>query len=159
MTRDAHHRLLDAGIRISSGDDEPGARSEHARLARVLIQRGTRVIGLVPAADDVAVPAVALQLGRALAEVTGSPVGVIDAYGSWPGTGTLDAPESKDGTLFAATWLLDNVALLTPRSQDIGNMLLQLNAEVRDEAADFAHLVVDLTGFDHLGEHLSVMET
>jgi len=48
---------------------------------------------------------------------------------------------------------------LTPRSFDPGGMLPKLTAAVRHEATIFSHLVVDLTGFDHMGEHLSVMET
>src|SRR5262249_30874872 len=83
--------------------------------------------------------------------------GVIDAHGSWPGAREVEG--QADAALFATLWILDNLALLTPRTFDIGAMLPKLNAAVRDEAAIFHHLVIDLTGFDHMGEHLSVMET
>src|SRR5438046_2076143 len=97
-----------AGIRISAGDDQPAARTECARLARVLIQKKHRVVGLVPAADHVAVPGVALQLGRALADGTGSPVGVIDAHGSWPGARDVEAQVGAGAALFRTLWLVEN---------------------------------------------------
>ncbi len=153
-----HERLRKGGIRVAAGEEEPEVRNECVRLARVLRLRACRVVGLVPAGDDVAVPAVALQVGRALADVSGSPVGVIDAHGSWPGARAL-AAERPDASLFASNWLSDNLALLTPRTFDTGGMLPKLTAALRDEASVFGHLVVDLTGFDRLGEHLAAMET
>ena len=156
----ANERLGAAGIRIDARRLEPALRTECTRLARVLQQRGCRVLGLVPAADDVAVPAVALQLGVGLVEVTGSPVGVVDAYGTWPGTAAGEAPKVSarpDPSLFATSWLIDNLAFLAPRAIDVGAMLLRLDAALHAEAQVFQHLVIDMTGFDHLGEHLAAM--
>jgi hypothetical protein len=154
-----HQRLIEVGIRIAAGADQPELRSECARLARLLRLERRRVVGLVPAGDDVAVPAVALQIGQALAEVAGSPVAVIDAHGSWPGVRALGSRRAADASLFATAWLLDDLALLTPRSFDTGILLPNLTAALADEAAIFDHLLVDLTGFDHLGEHLAVMQS
>lgn len=135
--------------------ERPDIDAECLRLARVLTDREARIIGLVPAGDEVAIPPVALQLGRSLAELVGSPVAVIDAYGNWPGTEGLAA--GSDTTLFAATWLVDNLALLAPRTFDSGALLPQLGAALRAEASVFNRLLVDLTGFDHLGEHLAAL--
>jgi hypothetical protein len=153
-----HERLREAGIRLDVRDLAPAVRRECTRLARVLQGKRCRVIGAVPAADAVAVPAVALQLGLSLAEVTGSPVGVVDAHGTWPGSRVLAENSRLDTSLFATNWLVDNLALLTPRAFDTGALLLKLEAALHDEALVFQHLIVDMTGFDHIGEHLAAME-
>jgi hypothetical protein len=153
-----HERLREAGIRIDVRELVPDVRTESARLAGVLQHRRCRVVGLMPAADNVAVPAVALQLGVALAEVTGSPVGIVDADGSWPGARALGVDRHQDDSLFAANWIVDNLALLTPRSFDTSTMLPKLHTALHAEAQVFNHLLVDMTGFDHLGEHLAAMD-
>lgn len=153
-----HERLREVGIRIDVRETVPAIRTECARLAGVLQHRRCRVIGLAPASDNIAVPALALQLGVALSEVTGSPVGVVDAHGSWPGARALSLDKRQDASLFAATWIVDNLALLTPRSFDTGTMLPKLNTALHAEAQVFHHLLVDMTGFDHLGEHLAAMD-
>jgi hypothetical protein len=156
-----HERLREAGIRLDARDLRPQIRSEATRVARILVQKQCRLVGLAPAADDVAVPAVALQLGLALVEVTGSPVGVLDAHGSWPGARTLAVPGkpgTQDTSLFSAHWLVDNLAFLAPRSFDTGAVLMKLGAALAAEAQVFHHLVVDMTGLDHLGDHLSAID-
>jgi hypothetical protein len=153
-----HERLRKAGIRIDARELVPEIRTECARLAGILQHRHLRVVGLAPAADNVAVPAVALQLGASLAEVTGSPVGVVDAHGSWPGARELSNDRRRDDSLFSASWIVDNLALLTPRSFDTATMLPKLNSALHAEAQVFHHLLVDMTGFDHLGEHLAAMD-
>jgi hypothetical protein len=157
VTATVHDRLRQAGIPLAVGRDRPEVAAECARLARLLRQGARRTVGLVPASDNVAVPAVALELGRALAETSGSPVGVVDAHGSWPGARSLAGAAPTGAALFAVSWLVETLALLTPRTFDTGGMLPKLIAAIQDEASDFGHLVVDLTGFDHLGEHLSAM--
>ncbi len=155
-----HERLRAVGIRLDARDVVPAVRTECTRIARVLQQHQCRIVGLVPAADDVAVPAVALQLAWALADVTGSPVACIDATGSWPGARALagsERPGRPDPAFFATVWLVENLALLTPRAFDTGAMLLALDAAFHAEAQVFQHLVIDMTGFDHLGEHLAAM--
>jgi hypothetical protein len=100
---------------------------------------------------------VAIQLARALVDVTGSPIAVIDAAGSWPASPALRDEQTSVPSLFATSWLVENLALLTPRSFDVGGMLRKLEAALRDEAAIFGTLVVDLTGFDRMGEHAAAM--
>ena len=152
-----HERLRAVGLRIDAGHLRPEVGTECTRLARVLQQKNCRVVGVAPAGDGVAVPAVALQLGLALARVSGSPVGVVDAHGSWPSSQSLVGSTRPDPSLFATYWIVDNLALLTPRTFDIGAMLFKLNNALHAEAQVFQYLVIDMTGFDHLGEHLSAI--
>jgi hypothetical protein len=149
-----HDQLLAAGIPVTA-DGLPAVRVECARLARRMRERLVHTIGLVPAGDNVAVPAVAIELGRALADSSASAVGVIDAHGSWPCARALVRDAPPDGTLFGASWLFDNMAVLTPRIFEAGAMLGQLQTAVMEHIGVFNHLVVDLTGFDHLGEQLA----
>jgi hypothetical protein len=152
-----HDELLAAGIPVTADGDPPAVRLECARLARRMRERLVHTIGLVPAGDDVAVPAVAIELGRALAETSSSAVGVIDAHGSWPCARALILGAPADGTLFGTSWLFDNLAVLTPRIFEAGAMLGQLQSAVMEHIGVFNHLVADLTGFDHLGEQLGAV--
>lgn len=150
-----HDKLRAAGIPVTANGDPPAVRVECARMARRMRERLVQTIGLVPAGDNVAVPAVAIELGRALAETSASAVGVVDAHGSWPCARALIENAPADGTLFGTSWLFDNLAVLTPRIFEAGAMLGQLSGAVTEHIGVFNHLVVDLTGFDHLGEQLA----
>ncbi len=153
-----HEELRAAGILLAAEDEASALRVECARLARRMREPLMHAIGLAPAGDDVAVPAIAIELGRALAEGSASPVAVVDAQGTWVCARALVAGAGPDGRLVATSWLLDNLAVLTSRTLDAGAMVGQLRRVVVDEAAIFGHLVVDLTGFDHLGEQLAAFE-
>ena len=144
-----------AGIGLEASSEPPGLRSDCARLAAAVRRRNFRALGLVPAGDDVAVPGPALALGRALADVSPRSVGVVDALGSWPCAQALLAHAAHDGTPEARSWVLDRLAVLTPRTSPAGAALGQLRAGLADRWTTFDHLVVDLTGLDHLGEHVA----
>lgn len=150
--RGVEEQLRAAGIALTAADERPALRLECARLARRLREQGVRTIGLAPVADDVAVPALALELGRAVADTLAGPVGVVDALGGWACARGLAEEAGAGHSLLAATWLGDNLALLTPRRPDRGPIPgLQLLGAV-GEVAGFDHLVVDLTGLDHVGD-------
>jgi len=151
-----HEELRAAGIELAADPDRP-ALPECARLARRMRERRVRTVGLAPAGDDVAVPAIAIELGRALAATSATTVGVVDAQGSWPCARALVEADDEGGSL-AASWLLDNLAVLTPRAPHPGAALDRLRDVVEEQAATFDDLVVDLTGFDHLGEHLAAFQ-
>jgi len=153
-----HDELRAAGIGVTADGDPPALRVECARLARRMRERLVQTLGLVPAGDDVAVPAVAIELGRALAESSASSVGVLDAHGSWACARALIRDAPPDGTLFGTSWLFDNLAVLTPRIFEAGAMLGLLQSAVVEHIGVFNHLVVDLTGFDHLGEQLAAFQ-
>lgn len=149
-----HDRLRDAGIELAADGDRPVLRLECGRLARRLRERLVRTIGLAPVDDDVAVPAMAVELGRALASAGRRRVGVVDPQATWPCARGLLEIAAADGSPLAASWLLQNLAVLTPRAPRPDSALEQLRSTVLSDAAAFDDLVVDLTGFDHLGEQL-----
>jgi hypothetical protein len=150
--------LRAAGIWLMAGDEWPALGAECAGMARRLRERRARTVGLVPADDDVAVPAVALQLGSALAGRTVRPVGVVDAQGSWTGAPPADAAPAAEGSGLVMSWLRDDLAVLAPRGATAGSALQHLRAVLATEAVLFEHLVFDLTGFDHRGDQLAACE-
>ena len=77
---------------------------------------------------------------------------VVDALGSWSCARSLVQAAGPGGSHLVASWLGENLALLTPRSFDLSAMLGLLLFRAVDEVADFDRQVVDLTGLDHLGE-------
>lgn len=153
-----HEKLRAAGIALVPGGDRQAVRSECARLASRLREQRARTIGLVPVADDVAVPAVAIELGSALAERCAGPVGVVDASGSWTCARALVEDAAPDGTPLATSWLLGNLAVLTPRSPEPSALPVQLRSFLLGEGAAFDHLVADLTGLEQLGEQVAAVD-
>jgi hypothetical protein len=150
--------LREAGIALAGRADAPELRVECARVAARVRDRSARTLGLMPAGDDVAVPAVALVLGRALAEASPLPVGVLDVQGSWPCGRELAGMAESGDSLVATSWVLPGLALLTPRVPDAAAGLSLVRILAADLAAAYGHLLVDLTGLDHLGEHLAAFE-
>jgi len=156
------HELLRAdGIVIAANrdaDDRCLVHTECARLARRMRERLVHTLGLVPAADDVAVPAVAIELGRALADKRGSVVGVIDAMGGWGCAPALIDAAPRDDTIPVRSWVLPNLALFTPRVRGAGAMIHELGVMLMEQAVVFSDMVVDLTGVNHLGEQLAAFD-
>ncbi|HLL25659.1 MAG TPA: hypothetical protein VK427_26160 [Kofleriaceae bacterium] len=142
---------------IAVGDDRSGElKAACARIARRIHAEKLRVVGFVPSDDRVAVPPVLVQLGLALVDLTGATVAVIDANVRYPGLPELNHGKETDTdeTVFSTSWLRGSLALLSPpRAERAGEVVPQL-ARVLIEGADlFAHVLVDLTGFELLGEH------
>lgn len=155
---DVEYALRAAGIWSTGTTDLPAVSRECARLVRRMRERLVRDVGLVPAGDDVAVPAVALALGFALADTSTVATAVVDATASWACARELVQAARPDGKLLARSWLREDLAVLTPRIFDAGAMLRQLHGALVERGEEFDHLVVDLTGFDHLGEQLAAFE-
>ncbi len=150
-----HEALRAAGIWPIDGDDRPPVRLECARLAGSL-GVGVRWIGIAPADDDSAVPAIAVELGRALAGRGSHRVGVMDAQGSWPcARALLEAAPGAGAELLATAWLLPDLAVLTPRAPDPRAALALLHGVLGAADGPFGQLVVDLTGFEHQGDHIA----
>jgi hypothetical protein len=101
---------------------------------------------------------VIIHLGLALCSLTGATVAVVDANVRYPALAGISrgARTDHDDSVFATRWLRDSLALLTPpRVEEAGEVVPQL-ARVLLEGSDlFAHVLVDLTGFELLGEHAS----
>ncbi|MFT3696025.1 MAG: hypothetical protein QM831_23005 [Kofleriaceae bacterium] len=129
-----------------------------ARIARHIHGERLRVVGFVPSDDQVAVPPVIIHLGLALTQLTGATVAVVDANVRYPALADIAQGErtDHDDSVFATRWLRGSLALLTPpKVEQAGEVVPQL-ARVLLEGSDlFAHVLVDLTGFELLGEHAS----
>jgi hypothetical protein len=146
--------LASLGIDIDDGE----VRAACARVARRLHNERIRVIGFVPADDDVAVPPILIQIGVALTELTGATIAVVDANVRYPGLGALNAGKQRDSddSVFSTRWLRGSLALLSaPEVERAGQVVPQLARLLLDGAELFAHVLVDLTGFELLGEHAS----
>jgi hypothetical protein len=149
--------LASIGLRL----DGPGSgelRAACARIARRIHADRVRVVGFVPSDRTVAVPPLLVHLGLALCDLTGATIAVVDANVRYPGLPELAKGQQTDhdDSVFSTRWLRGSLALLSaPRVERAGEVVPQL-ARVLLEGADlFAHVLVDLTGFELLGEHAS----
>lgn len=138
--------LKDAGAWLGAWSANPELRGACGAVAAHLRQARVRFIGLVPSDDAVAVPAVAVLLGRALADQTTGPVAVLDARGSW----------ARAGAAPATAWLADRLAVVAA-PQARGATALENLVAVR-EADTWERVLVDLTGFERGGDELAACE-
>jgi hypothetical protein len=170
---DEDERLHRIGIHIITDEQDPLVRAECIRVARRLHLSRNKVIGFIPATDEVAIPPVLIQLGIALTELTGATIAVVDANVRWPGLAGLAQPDDPDtdvdgdgneqdleavdpGSVFRTKWVRGSLALLTPpTSEQAGEAVPQLARLLLSGTELFEHMLVDLTGFDLLGEHAS----
>jgi hypothetical protein len=143
-----------ASLGIGTGDGE--LKAACTRVARRIHNERVRVVGFVPAEDNVAVPPILIQLGMALTELTGATIAVVDANVRYPGLGALnqDKQTDSDESVFSTRWLYGSLALLSPpQVERAGQVVPQLARVLLDGAELFEHVLVDLTGFELLGEH------
>src|SRR4051812_47399831 len=107
MASEEDARLLALGIHVLTDEDRPDVRDESIRVARRLKHAGRKIIGLLPSSNDIGVPGIAVQLGLALAEVTGGTVAFVDANLRWPAISELavGARKEEDESAFATRWL------------------------------------------------------
>lgn len=146
--------LAELGIATDEGE----VKAACARVARRLHNERIRVIGFVPADDQTAVPPILIQLGIALTELTGATIAVVDANVRYPGLAGLNAGREADSerSVFSTRWLRGSLALLSaPHVERAGEVVPQLARVILDGSELFAHVLVDLTGFELLGEHAS----
>jgi hypothetical protein len=146
--------LAGLGIPIKSRTGEVAAAC--ARIARRIHDDRIRVVGFVPADDKVAVPPLIIHIGLALCDLTGATVAVVDANVRYPGLAAIAEGQERDhdSSVFSTRWLRGSLALLTPpRVERAGAVVPQLARVLLDGADLFAHVLVDLTGFELLGEH------
>lgn len=161
MPPDHDAELAALGVEVTTDD---AVRAECVRIARRLKHAGRRIVGLLPSSGRVAVPGVGVQLGLALAEVSGGTVAFVDANLRWPAASAAPPGgpvkvRSDEEAAFATRWLRGSLALITPQHQgQAGAGVPQLARVVREGNELFAHILVDLTGFKQLGEHLAAIE-
>ena len=144
-----------AGLQVLRDTDNPMVRAEAMRVARRLRLTGRRVFGFTPVDDLTAVPPVLIRLGVAMMELAGSTVAYLDANTSWPALPADLIPQSQkeDTSHFVTRWLLDSFAFLVPREKTRAvDAVPQLERVLTDGVEIFEHVLVDLTGFDRLGE-------
>ncbi len=156
MNQDTDDAAL-AELGIALGNDRSGElKAACARIARRIHAEQLRVVGFVPCDDQVAVPPLVIQLGLALCELTGATVAVVDANVRYPGLPTVTKGQDTvhERSVFSTRWLGGSLALLSPpRVEQAGEVVPQLARVLLDGAELFAHILVDLTGFELLGEH------
>jgi hypothetical protein len=154
---DIDDALAAAGIPLQ-GRNLGDVQAACVRIARQIHRDNLRVVGFVPSDDAVAVPPVLVHLGLALCNITAGTVAVVDANVRYPGLAQVSRGLTADseGSVFTTRWLRGSLALLSPpRVERAGEVVPQL-ARVLLEGADlFGHVLVDLTGFELLGEHAS----
>ena len=168
-TRESQDDMVLASLGMTLGG--PGAgelQASCARIARRIMADRLRVVGFVPADDEVAVPPLTIHLGLALCDLTGATVAVVDANVRYPGLPQLARGRERDEnapreslpsgqeSVFSTRWLRGSLALLSPpRVERAGEVVPQLARVLIGGAELFAHILVDLTGFELLGEHAS----
>ena len=144
-------------------DDAAAAalRVDCVPVARQIKTAERRIIGLLPASADIGVIAVGVQLGLALVEVANATAAYVDANVRWPAISqtSVGSRPDEDESMFATRWLRGQLALLTPpRVGEAGAGVPQLARVIQHSIELFSHVVVDLTGFKQLGEHLAAFE-
>lgn len=148
-----------AALGIAIDDRRSGElKAACTRVARRIHAERIRVVGFVPGDDEVAVPPLIIQLGLGLCDLTGATIAVVDANVRYPGLAALNRGRSADHdeSVFSTRWLRGSLALLSPpRVERAGEVVPQLARVLSDGAELFAHVLVDLTGFELLGEHAS----
>ena len=161
MAASEQQRLRSTGIEVLVAEEDTQMRFECLRAAQRLHRSGCTTIGLVPASAEVGVVGVGVNLALALAELTGSTVGYVDANQRWPALARFVDGLAKDTdseAAFSTHWMRGNVALLvprTPRGRGVAGSELKALSQALDSAREpFARCLVDLTGFARLGEHL-----
>ena len=113
------------------------------------------VIGFIPVQDDVGVPSVAIQLGLSLVELSGATAAYVDANVRFPALAAMSVGQdlTAPNEVFSTRWLKGSLALLTPhKAERAGEAVPALASLLLDGTALFEHVLVDLTGFDRLGE-------
>ena len=149
------------GISLDDEAAEERLRVQCIPVARRLVSAQKGVIGLLPASEKVGIPALGVQLGLSIVQVTGAPAAFVDANVRWPAISeiALGTRPDDDESMFATRWLHGSLALLTPpRAGAAGAGLPQLARVIQRAGEIFAHLLVDLTGFTKIGEHLAAVE-
>ncbi len=153
--------LTELGIELADESRDPKLYAELIRIARRIDKSGRQVIGFWPASSTVSVPPLAIQLGRALADLSRGTAAFIDANVFRPGlpvAGEAAADEGSD-SIFVTRWLRGSLALVVPKwIGEVGAGVPQLAWIIQDNREVFAHMLVDLTGFDAIGDHRNAIE-
>ncbi len=154
---DDHHSALGTlGIDLADSAASPDLYAGLYHAARRLRESRRKVVGLLPVNDCVALPPIAIQFASVLIDACQGAVVVIDANTRWPALGML-APHAEPGVksgVFCTAWLADFLVVMTPTAPTAPRLDLSgLEDAIRNDCEGYAHVLVDLTGFEILGEH------
>ena len=152
--------LRTVGIPRLDQEATPELFAELYRISRRVREAGRTVVGLMPAGPDVAVIPFAVELAFALADACEGVVAVVDANPRCPAlrsVRTEKAQRSKKSG-FRTTWLEPFLAIISPVETSNAMRLDGLDYLLTRETQGFAHMLVDLTGFEAAGEHWGVFD-
>jgi len=152
--------LAVVGIPRLDPAESPELFAELYRVARRVREAGRTVVGLLPTGPDVAVTPFAVELAYALVNACEGAVAVVDANPRWPALREVRTKKSerskKSG--FRTTWIEPFLAIVSPVESSATMRLDGLDRLLTHETQGFVHLLVDLTGFERVGEHWGVLE-
>ena len=161
---DEQQRLRALGIELVSEEKSPRIYAEYVRVARGFEHADRQVVGLCPGSFGVGIPTFAVHLGMALATISGSTVAYVDANVRWPAAlpliqQKLLPPADRQHEDFATLWIGGMLAILVPRRVGVaGQGLTSLRIALSEARELFGHILVDITGFHAIGDHLAVYE-
>jgi hypothetical protein len=150
------HATLEAlGIAPLSRTEAPEVYAELYRVARRLRESRRGVVGLVPADRDVAIPALGVQLALVLSDACDRPVALVDGNTRLPALAELGrsaTPAAEQG--FVVVSVAERVDVITPNRPTRGGLdLAAVETVIERQRSRYAHLLVDLTGYEAVGEH------
>lgn len=127
----------------------------YLHVARQLLGRGVRTLGLMPASRDVDVPELARRLGRALAKLSELTIVVVALRARFSDA----CSESASGDPIIGTWLAPRLALIAPaQPASAGRRAAQVVSIVSRATARNALVLVDLSALDESQEQLAVID-
>jgi hypothetical protein len=83
---------------------------------------------------------------------------VLDAAGTWGCAAALLARAAPPGAPVVTSWIGDALAILTPTCGAPGEVLRCLRDAASGADDGYRHVVVDLTGVDHLGAQVEAFD-
>ncbi|MCA9665019.1 MAG: hypothetical protein KC503_05500 [Myxococcales bacterium] len=144
---------------LIDGDANPSLYAECIRIARALRDSGAKTIGFWPAAANVAVPPLAIQLAMALSQLVRAKVAFIDANVFMPALPVTGGADDASGSIFDIKYIHDHLALVIPKwVGEVGAGVPQLKAMIASNRERFRYMLVDLTGFDEIGDQLNAVD-
>lgn len=157
---DSEDPLAVVGFSKLDPDVSPELYAELYRVARRIREAGRTVVGLLPVGPDVGITHTAIKLGYVLADACEGVIAIVDANPRWPALREIKVGKSdrsqKSG--FKTTWVESFLAIVSPTEISDTLRLEGLDFLLTRETLGFAHMLVDLTGFEKVGAHLGLFE-
>lgn len=151
-THKSKERAAGSAVQVVDPAQHPRVTEASRHLARQIHKERLAVLGLCPSSDEIAVLPACLQIANALAEQSDAPVALLDVNARWSAL-----PAAAAGQPLITRWISgERVALLSlPPEISIGAGMLEIGRLLQSGRTMFEHILVDFTGLDRVGEHLS----